>query len=256
MVVIFAGIIHFFIELFSEREFEQGLDFINQMSNEAPPLVSELWKRSKQIAFLLFIQLLGIMGFEGFGFLFQNWNLSNKSKGEILFNGIIFILGLSAIIVIIAVTLKYIINENGSFSAYKNRHYGFRIEIPPIWKEEKIPKDSIAVIGFSQPSLDKACFVFADKKNNWDNSASLEDFYKCEFDSFSYPDEIEIKKIEKIEDEIDYYKIDTYIRKRKYVTYFYFLENNKVFYEVRIIVPRKNNNLEEVKKILKSFKLI
>ncbi|MGM0411229.1 MAG: hypothetical protein ACQEQF_10785 [Bacillota bacterium] len=246
-IIILLGIFDYVLTWFSEREFNNSFSFFNMLSNQAHPWISKLWDFAKKLLLLLFIKFIGFDLFSAY------LNTTEISEKRILFEGMIFVGGTAAILTSLSAILRSVYKNE--YSVYKNRKHNFKIQIPNYWSEVEVPDNSNAVMAFAEQMSDKACYIFVDDKVDYVETATLQDFSSLRVDLFKEIDDFEIKKMSRIEDEkINYYEFDVVYRKKKYSTYLFFDENKDYFYEIRVIIPRKNKQDEEHIKIMETLK--
>jgi hypothetical protein len=57
IILIVLGILNYAFELFAEKEFEDGMRFMNLLSRQAHPLIYKVWSFAKNLALLLLVEL-------------------------------------------------------------------------------------------------------------------------------------------------------------------------------------------------------
>jgi hypothetical protein len=253
ILILLLGILNYIFESFTEKEFENGMQFINLLSRQAHPFVYKLWSFAKNLALLLIIQFFGV---DFIGVYFKTYGIDSKA---LLFDGVVFITGVAAIVTLISVYIKSI--DGVRYKLYKNYSYQFRIRIPNTWKKTKAVQNSNAIETFDERISDRVCFVFSEKKSNFHESAILEDYVSFELNAFKSNDSFDVHKIRRIEGydktgkTFVYYESDISIFKKKYVAFFSFYENDRYFFQIRIVIPQKYKELNEHEEIICSFEI-
>lgn len=248
LIIILLGIVSFLFDYLAEKEFKSGFAFLNNISSRAHKNVKKFWNLAKSIMFILIYEIVGV---DVIALFFKTEGIEEK---ELLFHAAIFAGGIASIATLVSSRLKELFGEK--YKRYTSFAHGYSISIPDYWEGIDVITDSVAIKGFCDKISDNWCYIFKDKKMNYSNEATMDDFASLQVENFTNIDSAVIKCSSDEE-----YKSKKFvghnvcIHKKKYQVFQFFVENRYCYYEVRIVVPNESLVKKEYLQIIESFKV-
>lgn len=249
--IILLGIINYCFEWLIEKTFNDEMRFFNNFSRQASSFARKLWQFAKNIMLLLIMQYIGL------DLLSPFLDELNMDKKDLLFESVVVIGAIAIAFNAFSIGVKSLLNKGEKL--YRDKHRGFSLKVPSHWMKEKKDVDLNRSVVFNDKMSDKWCYLLFEEKEAFDSKTSLKDFSKFELEYFQSIDGLEYREGYEKNSKLSkkhYYENFVFLKKRKCAAYIFFCENDKYFFELRIIVPEKRVDIEEVEAIIESLTVI